>query len=400
MDVLKLIGRNKDLFEKDVKSNQIILSELVSKSKFLVIGGAGSIGQAVCKEIFKRNPKKLHIVDISENNLVELVRDIRSSLGYIAGDFKTFALDIGSPIYDAFIEADGEYDYVLNLSALKHVRSEKDPFTLMRLVEVNILNTLKTISQSKENGVKKYFCVSTDKAANPVNMMGASKRIMELFLMRESKNIPISTARFANVAFSDGSLLHGFNQRIQKGQPIVAPNDIKRYFVTPQESGELCLMSCLLGENKDIFFPKLSEELHLITFAEIAVNYLKQLGYEPHICESEEEARQFFSTNHQSSIQNKQYWPCYFSQSDTTGEKDFEEFFMEGERLDFERFENLGIVKSSLPYEEGKLERFLAKINFLLERKQWAKTDLLNIFQELLPAFDHKETGKYLDAKM
>jgi hypothetical protein len=309
-------------------------------------------------------------------------------------------LDIGSLIYDAFIEADGEYDYVLNLSALKHVRSEKDPFTLMRLVEVNILNTLKTIGQSKENGVKKYFCVSTDKAANPVNMMGASKRIMELFLMKESKNISISTARFANVAFSDGSLLHGFNQRIQKRQPIVAPNDIKRYFVTPQESGELCLMSCLFGENKDIFFPKLSEELHLITFAEIAVNYLKQLGYEPHICESEEEARQFFSTNHQSSIQNKRYWPCYFTQSDTTGEKDFEEFFMEGETLDFERFENLGIVKSSLPYEEGKLEGFLAKINFLLERKQWAKTDLVNIFQELLPAFDHKETGKYLDAKM
>jgi hypothetical protein len=231
-------------------------------------------------------------------------------------------------------------------------------------------------------------------------MMGASKRIMELFLMKESKNISISTARFANVAFSDGSLLHGFNQRIQKRQPIVAPNDIKRYFVTPQESGELCLMSCLLGENKDIFFPKLSEELHLITFAEIAVNYLKQLGYEPHICESEEEARQFFSINNQSSIQNKQYWPCYFTQSDTTGEKDFEEFFMEGETLDFERFENLGIVKSSLPYEEGKLDGFLTKINFLLERKQWEKADLVNIFQELLPAFEHKETGKYLDAKM
>jgi FlaA1/EpsC-like NDP-sugar epimerase len=400
MDILKLISRNKDLFDRDVKSNQIKLSELVSRSKFLVIGGAGSIGQAVSKEIFKRNPKKLHIVDISENNLVELVRDIRSSLGYIAGDFRTFALDLGSPIYDAFIEADGEYDYVLNLSALKHVRSEKDPFTLMRLVEVNILNTLKTIGQSKANGVKKYFCVSTDKAANPVNMMGASKRIMELFLMMESKNISISTARFANVAFSDGSLLHGFNQRIQKRQPIVAPNDIKRYFLTPQESGELCLMSCLLGENKDIFFPKLSEELHLITFAEIAVNYVKQLGYEPYICESEEEARKFFSINNQSSIQNKQYWPCYFAQSDTTGEKDFEEFFMEGETLDFERFENLGIVKNSLHYEEGKLDGFLTKINFLLERKQWEKADLVKIFRELLPSFEHKETGKYLDAKM
>jgi hypothetical protein len=400
MNVLALIGRSNFLFSKDILDYEKEILTEIGKSRFLVIGAAGSIGQAVTKEIFKRNPEKLHVVDISENNLVELVRDIRSSFGYIDGDFRTFALDIASPIYDAFIDSDGQYDYVLNLSALKHVRSEKDPFTLMRMVEVNILNTLKTIRQSKNKGVKKYFCVSTDKAANPVNMMGASKRIMELFLMQESKDISISTARFANVAFSDGSLLHGFNQRIQKRQPIVAPNDIKRYFVTPQESGELCLMSCLLGKNKDIFFPKLSEELHLITFAKIAVNYLKQLSYEPYICSSEEEARQFFNTNHQSLITNYKYWPCYFTESDTTGEKDFEEFFMEGEELDLERFENLGIVKSSLPYQEEKLDWFLSEINILRDKKQWGKSDLVNLFNELLPAFDHKETGKYLDAKM
>jgi FlaA1/EpsC-like NDP-sugar epimerase len=288
-NILGLIGRNKNLLVTDVDQVEEEISRKVTSSSFLILGGAGSIGQAVTKEIFKRNPKKLHVVDISENNLVELVRDIRSSLGYIEGDFRTFALDIGSEIYDAFIETDGDYDYVLNLSALKHVRSEKDQFTLMRMIEVNILNTLKTIQQSKDTGVKKYFCVSTDKAANPVNMMGASKRIMELFLMRESLDLPISTARFANVAFSDGSLLHGFNQRIQKRQPIVAPNNIKRYFVTPQESGQLCLMSCLLGENRDIFFPKLSEELHLITFAEIAVKYLHDLGYEAYECRSEDE---------------------------------------------------------------------------------------------------------------
>ena len=274
MNMLTLIGRDSELFEDDIKTYEKELSEKVSSSSFLVIGGAGSIGQAVTKEIFKRNPKKLHVVDISENNMVELVRDIRSSLGYIDGEFATFALDIGSIQYDAFIKNDGKYDYVLNLSALKHVRSEKDPFTLMRLIEVNIENTDKTVLQSIENGVKKYFCVSTDKAANPVNMMGASKRIMEMFLMRRSLQIPISTARFANVAFSDGSLLHGFNQRIQKRQPISAPSDVRRYFVTPKESGELCLMSCLLGENRDIFFPKLSDKLHLITFADIAVKYL------------------------------------------------------------------------------------------------------------------------------
>lgn len=402
MNILNLIGRTELLFGRDISSHEETLSHIVTASKFLVIGAAGSIGQAVTREIFKRKPQKLHVVDISENNLVELVRDIRSSFGYIEGDFRTFALDIASPIYDTFIESDGRYDYVLNLSALKHVRSEKDPFTLMRMIEVNILNTLKTIRQSKEKGVKKYFCVSTDKAANPVNMMGASKRIMEFFLMRESKDISISTSRFANVAFSDGSLLHGFNQRIQKRQPIVAPNDIKRYFVTPQESGELCLMSCLLGDNKDIFFPKLSEELHLITFAEIAVNYLKQLGYESYICSSEEEARQFFENqkNIGRSLSGVEVWPCYFTHSDTTGEKDFEEFFMEGETLDLERFENLGIVKSSLPYQEDKLDWFLSEIKNMMDRKHWEKSDLVHLFNELLPAFDHKETGKYLDAKM
>ena len=317
--LLELIGRREKLFTKDILHNQVELYSKVSKSKFLVLGGAGSIGQAVTKEIFKRDPLKLHVVDISENNLVELVRDIRSSYGYLKGDFKTFALDIGSIEYDAFIKTDGKYDYILNLSALKHVRSEKDPFTLMRMINVNIFNTDKTIQQSIENKAKKYFCVSTDKAANPVNMMGASKRIMELFLMRRSKQINISTARFANVAFSDGSLLYGFNQRIQKKQPIVAPNDIKRYFVVPQEAGELCLSSCLLGDNRDIFFPKLEESLHLISFADIAVKYLKNLGYEPYLCETEDEAR----TNIEAHIANKR-WPCLFTKSDTTGEKDFE----------------------------------------------------------------------------
>ena len=272
MEILSLIGRSKELFFNDVKKHEEELGQIVSSSSFLVIGGAGSIGQATVKEIFKRGPKKLHVVDISENNLVELVRDIRSSYGYIEGDFRTFALDISSEEYDMFIENDGKYDYVLNLSALKHVRSEKDPYTLMRMINVNILNTEKTLKQAITKKAKKYFCVSTDKAANPVNMMGASKRIMEMFLMRRSEQIKISTARFANVAFSDGSLLHGLDQRIKKQQPIVAPNDVKRYFVTPKESGELCLMSCIFGENRDIFFPKLSEELHLITFPILQLN--------------------------------------------------------------------------------------------------------------------------------
>lgn len=394
-NILSLIGRKNELFEIDITNFDSLLSVEVEASSFLVLGGSGSIGQAVTKEIFKRNPQKLHVVDISENNMVELVRDIRSSFGYINGDFQTFALDIGSIEYDAFIKSDGQYDYVLNLSALKHVRSEKDPFTLMRMIDVNIFNTDKTIQQSIEGGVKKYFCVSTDKAANPVNMMGASKRIMEMFLMRKSEKMSISTARFANVAFSDGSLLHGFNQRIQKQQPIVAPNDIKRYFVTPQESGELCLMSCIFGENRDIFFPKLSEALHLISFADIAVKYLEQLGYEPHLCDSEDEARELAKT---LPAQGK--WPCLFTSSDTTGEKDFEEFFTSNETLDMSRFTNLGVIKNEPLYDKDLISLFEQEIGQMKSSKAWTKDQIVSLFFKMIPDFGHKETGKYLDGKM
>jgi len=395
MNILKLIGREKKLFSDDIKNLNKKLQNIISTSSFLVIGGAGSIGQAVVKEIFKRNPKKLHVVDISENNMVELVRDIRSSFGYIDGEFKTFALDIGSLEYDAFIKQDGKYNYVLNLSALKHVRSEEDPYTLMRMVDTNIFNTDKTLKQSIKNKTKKYFCVSTDKAANPVNMMGASKRIMEMFVHRNSQNIKVSMARFANVAFSDGSLLHGFNQRLEKNQPIVAPNDIKRYFVTPQESGELCLMSCIFGENRDIFFPKLSEDLHLISFADIAVKYLKVKGYEPYLCKDEDEARELAKT-----LPKDGKWPCLFTKSDTTGEKDFEEFFTDSENLDMERFENLGVIKNELDFDSSKLDNFEKNITNYKENLAWSKENVVQEFFKLLPEFQHKETGKYLDGKM
>jgi FlaA1/EpsC-like NDP-sugar epimerase len=265
----------------------------------------------------------------------------------------------------------------------------------MRMIDVNIFNTDKTLQQSIDKGVKKYFCVSTDKAANPVNMMGASKRIMEMFLMRKSKEIKISTARFANVAFSDGSLLHGFNKRIEKKHPIVAPNDIKRYFVIPKESGELCLMSCIFGENRDIFFPKLSEDLHLITFAEIAVKYLAELGYEPYLCKDENEARILVET-----LPQKGKWPCLFSSSDTTGEKDFEEFFTDKETLDMARFENLGVIKNELNIQEDKLNLFETKIKELKAARKWNKEQIVDLFFKMIPDFGHKETGKYLDSKM
>jgi len=395
MNILSLIGREKELFSRDIQIHDKALKDKVSSSRFLIIGGAGSIGQAVTKEIFARNPQKLHVVDISENNLVELVRDIRSSLGYIDGEFRTFALDAGSIEYDAFIESDGAYDYVLNLSALKHVRSEKDPFTLMRMIEVNVFNTEKILNQCVKKGVKKYFCVSTDKAANPMNMMGASKRIMEMFLMAKSKEIKVSMARFANVAFSDGSLLYGFDQRIKKRQPIVAPNDIKRYFITPNESGELCLMSCIFGKDRDIFFPKLSEELHLISFADIAVEYLNRLKYTPFLCETEAEARKRIKT-----LPQEGKWPCLFIKSDTTGEKDFEEFFTQSETLDMKRFKNMGVIKNEVYFDLDKLNYFKKSIQKMKSNKNWTKKELVHLFFEMLPDFRHKEMGKYLDGKM
>ena len=393
--ILDLIGRKSELFNNDVKKNEKKIEEIVTSSRFIVIGGAGSIGSAVVKEIFKRNPKKLHVVDINENNLTELVRDIRSQFGYIHGEFKTFALDVGSLEYDAFIQSDGKYDYVLNLSALKHVRSEEDPFTLMRLINVNILNTDKTIKQSIKNNTKKYFCVSTDKATNPINLMGASKRIMEMYLMSRSSNINVSTARFANVAFSDGSLLYGFDNRIKKRQPIAAPSDIKRYFLTPQESGELCLLSCIFGENRDIFFPKLSESKNLLSFSDLAIKYLYEKGYEAYICKTEDEARELVKT-----LPDHKKWPCLFTNSNTTGEKETEEFFTENEEVDMNMFINLGIIKNNPENHNNALNDFENAINKLKSNMKWDKKSIINEFNKLIPNFKYYDKKKYLDGKM
>lgn len=383
------------ILNKDILNHEIELKEIISKSKLLVIGGAGSIGQSVTKELFKRNPKKLHVVDLSENNLVELVRDLRSSIGYIDGDFQTYAIDIDSIEYDYFIEKDGDYDYVFNLSAIKHVRSEKDPFTLMRMINVNILNTEKTIKQSIQKGVKKYFCVSTDKATNPVNMMGASKRIMEMFLVKYSEQISISTARFANVAFSDGSLLCGFKNRMLKKQPLAAPDDIKRYFITPQEAGELCLLSCLFGEKNDIFFPKIDNENHLFTFSEIAKNFIIKNGYEPFYCDSEEEGR-----NLTEKLLTEKKWPIFISKSNTSGEKHIEEFYTSHDNVDYNKYANVGILKNIFSDADKKTKLFKDEVLRLKQNKNWTKEQIIILFTKILPEFKHTETGKYLDAKM
>tara|TARA_B100000780_G_scaffold268835_2_gene227123 strand:- start:1711 stop:2898 length:1188 start_codon:yes stop_codon:yes gene_type:complete len=395
MDLLQLVNRTKKILATDLAQNESDISKIVENSRFLVVGGAGTIGQAVVKEIFKRNPRILDVVDISENNLVELVRDLRSSLGYIDGQFRTFALDIGSKVFESFWLSNGNYDFVLNLSALKHVRSEKDSFTLMRMIEVNILNSLKLAELINQTGCNHYFCVSTDKAANPVNMMGASKRLMERFIIGGENKFDFTMARFANVAFSDGSLPAGFLQRIFKNQPISAPNDVKRYFISPQEAGELCLLAALLGKHNEIFFPRNMDEMQLTSFKDVALNFLDYHGLKAIECETEEEARALC----QGGVPEK-YWPCYFFKSDTTGEKSFEEFFTKTDDIDTVRFSELGIIKAET---QGLTASDFAEFESVYESALLVganKNELVKIFNKFLPEFRHDELGKYLDQRM
>lgn len=398
-EMLKLIGRTKSLFQQDLREHWDGIREQVSPSRFLVVGGAGSIGGAVVKELFRLNPQVLHVLDISENRLAELVRDLRASEGYTDGEFHAYCFDALGPEFDAFansVETQGTgYDYVLNFSALKHVRSEKDPFTLMRLVDVNIFATKKLNEFANRIGARKFFCVSTDKAANPVNMMGASKRIMEMFLIGNQQATPVSTARFANVAFSDGSLPYAWTQRMLKNQPLAAPNDVRRYFVTEQEAAQLCLFSIIQGADREIYFPKLTPELHLITFASMARKYLESLGYEPVECDSEDEAR-----GKAEELIAQKKWPCFFFQSDTTGEKDFEEFYTDKEQVVWDRYQDLGVVKNEAFANPEQLVDFENSINEMKKRCHWSKEEILDEFNKLLPGFAHLEKGKNLDNRM
>ncbi len=391
MDILKILNRKRGIFDEDIHHKEKELKKVINKSSFLVIGAAGSIGISVTKEIFSRDPKLLHAIDISENNLVELVRELRSSKGYISGEFSTFCVDICSDIFENFLK-NNSYDFILNLSALKHVRSERDIFTLLRMIDVNVISTAKIISLL-EMKKSKYFSVSTDKATNPVNLMGASKLSMENIMLK-SNNLIFSSARFANVAFSDGSLLSGFINRINKKQPISAPSDISRYFITAKEAGQLCLMSAIFGEKGEVFFPNNDAEIKLTSFSEIAINFLHEIGKSPYECKSEDEARSFLKT---ASSDNQ--WPCYFFESDTTGEKEFEEFYSDNEDIDLNKYENIGVIKLDNK-KEFELENFLKAINTIRIDKSAKTNDLIEIFSKFLHEFNHKDLGKSLDSKM
>lgn len=393
---LELIGRKTWLFEHDLASHGEALANAIRDGRFLVVGGAGSIGGAVVKKLFQYHPRTLHVIDISENGLAELVRDIRSSFGHIDGDFHAYCFDVLGSEFRMLAQSCGPdtYDYVLNFSALKHVRSEKDPLTLMRMINVNIVLTMKLLELAQSIGSKKFFCVSTDKAANPVNMMGASKRLMEILLFGADVKFPRSTARFANVAFSNGSLLHSWTQRLQKRQPIVAPTDVRRYFLTEQEAAMLCLFSVFQGNDGEVFFPKLDEEQHALDFRTLAENFLQQQGLVPVPCETEAEARDFF--RHQPASNQ---WPCYFFESDTTGEKPHEEFFTASEEVMLDRYADIGIVRNPLISNSAFANGLLESLQ-TLQASTWDKEDLVQLFTQALPEFGHAETGRNLDHRM
>ncbi len=388
--------RNGSMFREDLTANWERLSKEINGKRVLVIGGAGTIGSSYIRALLPFRPASLVVVDLSENGLTELTRDLRSTYGmYVPSDYRTYPLSFADPIFEKIFRTEKGFDIVANFSAHKHVRSEKDVYSVQALLENNVLKARRLLELLAEFPPAHFFCVSTDKAANPVNIMGASKRVMEDMIMAYADRFKVTTARFANVAFSNGSLPAGFLERLMKRQPWSSPSDVKRYFVSPEESGQICLMACILGKNREIFFPKLGEE-QMMTFSTIADRLLKSMGYEPYRCCSEEEARKFAA----EMPENSREYPVYYFTSDTTGEKSFEEFYVAGERLDLERFQALGVITGGTGRPMDEVETFLQQLANLLQQPGVTKVEIVQALKSFLPNFEHHETGKNLDQKM
>lgn len=388
--------RSRSMFLDDIEANRERLKEEIEGRSLLVIGGAGTIGSSYIRAVLPFRPSKLVVVDVSENGLTELTRDLRSTYGmYVPEDYRTYPLNFADPIFEKIFRKEGGFDIVANFSAHKHVRSEKDQYSVEALIENNVLKARKLLDLLVEMPPKHFFCVSTDKAANPVNIMGCSKKVMEEMIMAYSDKFKVTTARFANVAFSNGSLLAGFIERMMKRQPLSSPNDVKRYFVSPEESGQICMLACMLGRSGEIFFPKLGEE-QMMTFSSICDRFLHSLGYKIKYCSSEEEARKYANDMGEDS----DTYPVYYFSSDTTGEKGFEEFYIEGEELNMERFSSLGVIENYPCRKMSEIDGFFERMNALFGENDFCKADVVRLLKEFIPNFEHEEKGKNLDQKM
>ncbi len=391
-----VINRQQSMFSEDIRANKETLQKEIENKSVCVIGGAGSIGSSFIKAILPFRPSKLIVIDLNENGLAELTRDLRSTYGmYVPEEYRTYTLNFADPIFARIFREEKGFDIVANFSAHKHVRSEKDKYSVQALIENNDIKAKKLMDLLCEFPPQHFFCVSTDKAANPVNIMGASKRVMEDMIMAYSKKFPVTTARFANVAFSNGSLPDGWVARIMKQQPLASPSDVKRYFVSPEESGQICMLACILGNSGEVFFPKLREE-QMITFSSFCDKFIETLGYKQHQCYSDEEAKKFASERKED---DKEYPVVYF-RSDTTGEKDYEEFYIPGEKINMDRFSSLGVIEESKHRPMNEIEEFYNKLETIFANENFTKAEIVEALKEFLPNFEHKEKGKNLDQKM
>lgn len=395
--------RPTSMFEPDIKANTDTLTHEIKGNKVCVIGGAGSIGSSFIKAVLRFEPKSVVVVDLNENGLAELVRDVRSTEGlFVPDEFRCYTLNFADPIFERIFREEKGFDIVANFSAHKHVRSEKDRYSVQALIENNDIKAKRLMDLLTVYPPKHFFCVSTDKAANPVNIMGASKRIMEDLVMAYNKYFKVTTARFANVAFSNGSLPDGWIHRLQKKQPLAAPSDVKRYFVSPEESGQICMLACILGNGGEVFFPKLGED-QMLTFSAICDKFVTANGLEKDLCATDEEAK------HKAAALKPETWnlkletpkyPTVYFKSDTTGEKAYEEFYVPGEKIDMQRFKALGVVEQTTRHDMDEVNGFFGKLENLFANPDFTKAQVVEAIKEFIPNFEHEEKGKNLDQKM
>ena len=401
--------RQESMFLADIEANRERLSQEIQGKSVCVIGGAGSIGSSFIKAVLPFKPSKLIVIDLNENGLAELTRDLRSTYGmYVPDEYRAYTLNFADPIFERIFREEKGFDIVANFSAHKHVRSEKDKYSVQALIENNDIKAKKLLDLLAVYPPKHFFCVSTDKAANPVNIMGASKRIMEDMIMAYTTKFKVTTARFANVAFSNGSLPDGWINRVDKKQPLAAPNDVKRYFVSPEESGQICMLACILGKNGEIFFPKLGEE-QMLTFSSICDKFVEAHGMKVDLCETDEEAKlkasqlknSTLTTNSQlSTLHSKLKYPVVYFKSDTTGEKAYEEFYVPGEKLDMKRFKSLGVIEEVAKRPMNEIDSFFAEMEHIFAKADFTKEEVVQAIKKFIPNFEHEEKGKNLDQKM